>query len=84
MAALPMVEATPVASARVSGNQIRVDMGRPTHHDDVADNRVAKRNIASNGDEQVDNASRANAATHNRNHAAGGVVANFVDDGKHL
>ena len=62
----------------------RVSQNRLTHHDDVSNYRVAESNVASNGDEQVDEASRANAAAHNGNHAARCVVAKFVEDGEHL
>jgi hypothetical protein len=57
---------------------------RLTHHDDIAQHVVSKSEIASDGYEDIDRRSRANAASDDANNASGRAIFDLVEDGEHL
>lgn len=58
--------------------------GRRIHHDDVAQNGVAKGQVARDCDQDVDACCGSDAGRYDTNDAGWRVILDFVDDGEHL
>lgn len=89
IAALPIVEATPVGSKghHVStGRSLYVFMIREilTHGHNVSNNGITKSDVPGNGHQDIDRCRGPNARPNNSHNAGWGVVLDFVDDGEHL
>lgn len=53
---------------------------RPTHSDNIAQDTIAERKIAGDGDEEIDKTRCAIAGHNNTGSSKKGVVADFIED----